>query len=245
MALTQSQYDSIMREYERRREVSRHNAEEARRRVINSIPEYSKIEEAITDTAMKCADRVLEGDQGSVRAMKEEIAGLVDRQKQLLKEHGFAEDYLEEKHVCPDCADTGYTDGRTKCHCLKQAILRFLFSQSNIEDVLRRENFDTLSYDLYTDAECEKMKGIINECRRYADEFGKKYENILLIGSVGVGKTFLTNCMAKEIIDKGHSVIYFTSMRLFDTLSRELFLLLTISEQRTSMLLLRPDFLIY
>ena len=67
------------------------------------------------------------------------------------------------------------------------------------------------------------MKGIIAECKRFADDFGKRYENVLLYGSVGVGKTFLTNCMAKEILDKGYSVIYFTSMRLFDTLSRELF----------------------
>ncbi len=223
MALTQEQYDGIMREYEERRENSRHNAEEAKRIVIETIPEYAQIDKQITDIAMACAGRVLEGDAGAVSKMKEDIASLEKKQEQLLKEHGFADDYLEEKHICPDCNDTGYIDGRVKCHCLKQSVLSLLYRQSNIEDILQRENFNTLRYDYYTDAESEKMKGIIDECRRFADEFGQKYENILLYGNVGVGKTFLTNCMAKEILDKGHSVIYFTSMRLFDTLSRELF----------------------
>ena len=67
------------------------------------------------------------------------------------------------------------------------------------------------------------MKGIIAQCKSFADDFGTKYENILLQGNVGVGKTFLTNCMAKAVLDKGYSVIYFTSMRLFDTLSRGIF----------------------
>lgn len=223
MSLTQQQYDEIMRGYERRRETSRHNAETARRELYEAVPEYAKTEDAITDVAIKSAEAALEGDTGAVLRMKEEIAALVKRQKELLRENGYPEDHLEEKYVCSDCKDTGYIDGRTKCHCLRQAIIGYMYSQSNIEEIMKRENFDTLSYDYYTDSEAEKMRPIINECRRFADEFGKRYENILLLGNVGVGKTFLTNCMAKEIIDKGHSVIYFTSMRLFDTLSRELF----------------------
>lgn len=223
MSLTQSQYDGIMSEYERRRGISRHNAEQARRTVWEKIPQYRQIEDEITAIAMKSAGEVLEGDKNAVSRMKTEIDRLVKKQKDLLGQNGFPPDYLEEKHVCPDCGDTGYIDGEKKCHCLKQAILRLLYRQSNIEEVLQRENFETLRYDYYTDAEYEKMKDIISECRRFADDFGKGYDNLLLYGNVGVGKTFLTNCIAKEILDKGYSVIYFTSIRLFDTLSREVF----------------------
>ncbi len=223
MALTHMQYDEIMREYEKKREVARHNAEEAKRTVEKAVPEYRDIEDKITEIAVECAGKALDGDEAEVARLKSEIASLTARQEQLLTKNGFPADHLQEKYECPDCKDTGYIDGVTKCHCLKQAILRYTYRQSNIEEILQRENFDTLRYDLYTDAECEKMKDIIAECRRFADEFGKRYENVLLYGSVGVGKTFLTNCMAKEILDKGYSVIYFTSMRLFDTLSRELF----------------------
>ncbi len=222
MALTHTEYDRIMREYEQRREQSRHDVLEAKRKVMEKIPQYRRIEEQITDIAMECANRVFEGDTNAVSQMKEQIASLSAMQQKLLTDNGFPEDFLEEKHVCCDCGDTGYIDGK-KCHCLKQAMLRYTYRQSNIEEVLDRENFSTLTYDYYTDTECETMKEIIARCKKYADDFGKRYENILLYGNVGVGKTFLTNCMAKEILDRGYSVIYFTSMRLFDTLSRELF----------------------
>ena len=221
MALTNTEYDRIMREYEIRREESRHNAQEALRTVREKIPQYRETERRITDIAMDCADKVFEGDTEAVNRMRSEIDAITAMQKKLLEDNGFAPDFLEEKHVCPDCKDTGYIDGN-KCHCFRQAILRYLYRQSNMEEVLQRENFDTLRYDLYTDAECEKMKTVISQCRQFAEEFGNNYSNILLYGNVGVGKTFLTNCMAKEILDKGYSVIYFTSMRLFDTLSREL-----------------------
>ena len=223
MALTQMQYDEIMREYESRRERARHNAEVARQEVLKVIPEYGEMEDKITELAVESAKRALDGDEEALKSARSEIDSLIAKQSQLLTENGFPKDYLEEKYTCPDCKDTGYIDGMQKCHCLRQAILRYTYRQSNIEEVLKRENFDTLSFDYYTDAESEKMKGIIERCKRFTEEFDNKYENILLYGNVGVGKTFLTNCMAKALLDSGHSVIYFTSMRMFDTLSRELF----------------------
>lgn len=222
MSVTQPQYDEIMREYERRREQSRHAAEDNKRIVRIKIPEYADIEQKITELAVASAERILDGDKTAADKMKKEMADLTARQTELLRLNGFADDYLTEKHACPDCGDTGYIDGK-KCHCLRQALLRIAYRQSNIEDVLQRENFDTLSYDYYTDTEREKMKVVIGTCRRFADDFGSGYENLMLMGNVGSGKTFLTNCITKEILDRGYSVIYFTSIRLFDTLSREHF----------------------
>ena len=223
MTLSQTQYDEIMRVYERRREDARHAAEEAKQEVRRRIPEYIQIEKQITDLAMESAAKALDGDTKAVAAMKVGIGELTKKQQKLLADNGFAPDFLEEKYICPDCRDTGYINGSQKCHCLKQAMIRYTYRQSNIEEILSRENFDTLSLDHYTDAECEKMKDIIAACKSFADDFGRRYENILLLGNVGVGKTFLTNCMAKAVLDKGYSVIYFTSIRLFDTLSREVF----------------------
>lgn len=220
MALSQTQFDGLMRVYEERRDNARHEAEDNKRKIIQTIPQYREIENRITDLAVACANAVLDGDKAAVSRSRSEKDELIARQKELLAQYGFDEDMLEEKHVCPICRDTGYLETGEKCPCLKKAIRNLMYRQSNIEEILGKENFDTLRYDLYTDAECEKMKVIISQCRRFADDFGSKYENILLYGSVGVGKTFLTNCMAKEILDKGYSVIYFTSIRLFDTLSR-------------------------
>lgn len=222
MPLLTSQYDEIMREYEKRREAARHTVEEHKQEVWDIIPEYKQIEEKITDIAMECAANVFDGDKTSIEKMKSKIEELTARQKELLATFGFPDDYLVPKYSCKDCCDTGYIDGR-KCHCLVQESLKILYKQSNIEEVLKRENFDTLSYDYYTDEEKQKMEVIIDKCKAFTEDFDNKYENILLYGNVGVGKTFLTNCIANELIKKGCSVIYFTSIRLFDTLSQSVF----------------------
>ncbi|MCR5686517.1 MAG: ATP-binding protein [Lachnospiraceae bacterium] len=223
MALTQMQYDEIMRGYERKRDISHRNALEARRKVREAIPEYKDTEDAVTALAMECAEKVLDGDAGALKDIRSRMEEMVRKQKKLLTDNGFAEDCLEEKYECSLCRDTGYTPDGKKCSCLKRQILSLLYHQSNIEEILDRENFSTLRLDIYTDSEREKMEPIIRKCRSFADSFGSSYENILLYGNVGVGKTFLTNCMAKAVLDSGYSVIYFTSIRLFDTLSRELF----------------------
>lgn len=222
MPLTTTQYDEIMRGYEQRRAKARHTYLEHRDEVWEKIPEYKEIEGKITDLAMECADRVLDGDRGAIVTLREEIDALTLRQSELLMAAGYPKDYLEEKYICPDCKDTGYIGGR-KCHCLLQESLKIVYRQSNIEEVLKRENFDTLSYDYYTDEECERMKPVIDRCKAFVSDFDNRYENILLYGSVGVGKTFLTNCMAAELLKRGNSVIYFTSIRLFDTLSHSVF----------------------
>lgn len=222
MSISNSQYDAIMRDYEKKRENSRHAAQEHKEEVYDLIPEYKDIEERITDIAVESARKYFEGDKAAIEEMKRELEDLTRKQKDLLAQFSFPEDYLEEKYVCEDCKDTGYVDGK-KCHCLTREILKVLYKQSNIEEILKRENFDTLSYDYYEDADLDKMRAIIARCKEFTNNFDTKYENILLYGNVGVGKTFLTNCMAKELIDRGRSVIYFTSIRLFDTLSQGIF----------------------
>ena len=222
MPLSTTQYDEIMRGYESRREQARHTALRHKEEVWDIIPEYKQIEDKITDIALKSAGRALDGDKDAIKHLHEEVEKLTGRQQELLNSYGFPADYLEEKYTCPDCRDTGYIDG-VKCHCLRQETLKVLYKQSNIEEILKRENFDTLTYDYYTDDEAEKMKAIIERCKVFAENFGKNYENILLYGNVGVGKTFLTNCIAGELLKAGYSVIYFTSIRLFDTLSQSVF----------------------
>jgi len=149
----------------------------------------------------------------------------------LLSAGGFALDYLDPVYECPDCKDTGYIDGR-KCHCFRQAIINTVYAQSNIREILRRENFDHFSYSYYSDEDISPTTGLsalatarhaVEECHHFIDAFDNKPQNLFFYGGTGVGKTFLTNCVAKELLDKGYSVIYFTAFQLFDILSKGVF----------------------
>jgi len=218
MGLTNAQYDEIMREYDKKRIEASHRLDSKAAQVYEMIPEYSDVEDEIREIAFEYGMKSIGGDENALSEMREKIARLGDKKAELLASHGFSPDYLDPDYSCKDCNDTGYI-GKQKCHCLTQKILQMLYSKSNVGDILEKENFDTLDMDQYTDSEYEIMEPVINKCKDYVSKFDTEYENLLFMGKPGVGKTFLSNCIAKSLLDKGHSVIYFTSVQLFDTLS--------------------------
>ncbi|HOO27470.1 MAG TPA: ATP-binding protein [Lachnospiraceae bacterium] len=229
MALSNSQYDAIMRTYEETKFKNRHLMEERRDEVYQLIPEYQSLDSSIASLSVEQGKKLIMGDPDALIALRKKLGEMSRRKKQLLSEHGFPENYLEPIYSCPDCRDSGYINGQ-KCHCLKQAIIRTLYMQSNMESVLEKENFDKLSYDYYNDSEVELMRSIIGDCKSFVKFFDRSYENLLFYGAVGVGKTYLTNCIAKDLLENGHSVIYFTSFQLFDTLAKYAFRSADLSE---------------
>ena len=147
------------------------------------------------------------------------ISELSFKKARLLKEAGLPEDYLKPVHTCPDCRDTGYIDGQ-KCHCFKQAMISLLYEQSNIREMLQHDNFQSLSYEYYEGEDLSRFKKAVITCQNFIKNFNSDYHNLFFYGTVGTGKTFLSNCAAKELIESGHSVIYFSAAGLFDLLSR-------------------------
>ncbi|MCR5790761.1 MAG: ATP-binding protein [Lachnospiraceae bacterium] len=222
MALSNAKYDAIMRRYNENRIQNERERRERIREVCEALPAYKALSDDISSMTLSYGLRALDGEEGATEEFKKRLRETIEKKEALLASSPFGSHYLDPIYSCPDCQDTGYI-GNEKCHCLKQAIITELYKQSNIADILSRENFSTLSYDYYNDDEIGPMREIISDCRKFADDFGNRYENLLFFGPPGVGKTFLTNCITKELLDKGYSVIYFTSTQLFDTLATYLF----------------------
>lgn len=222
MSITNSQYDALMRKYEEKRIKNRHILEEHRSEVYDLIPEYKQLDSEIGNISVEQGRKLIGGDAGALAVLREKVGIMTARKAELLSDYGFPADYLEPIYDCPDCKDSGYV-GTERCKCLKQEIIRTLYAQSNIESILDTENFDNLSFEYYNDSDVDKMRQIIDDCKAFVNGFNDEYENLLLLGNVGVGKTFLTNCIAKELLSKGNSVIYFTSNKLFDTLAKYAF----------------------
>ena len=231
MALSNSQYDAIMREYGRQQLENQHQLEARRNEIYRVIPAVRELEAEIASRSVAGAKRLLAGDTGALAELREELADLREQKAILIRAKGYPEDYLTLHYRCPDCEDTGWRQGR-KCHCFLRAQMKLLYAQSNLDHVLDQENFSRLSYYYYDSSEiipelgltnADYMRRVVAGCREFAADFDRKKENLLFTGSTGVGKTFLTNCIAKELIDSGHSVIYLSAGDLFEVFSRNKF----------------------
>lgn len=231
MGLSNSQYDSIIREYQKQQLKNKHEQDQRVAAVYEKIPVIKELDELISTSAVRSARQLLDGDKGALKRLREELADVREQKALLLKAGGFPEDFMEMHYRCPDCRDTGYVDGK-KCHCFRQAQMKLLYAQSNIEEVVKRENFQTFSYEYFDDSveipgvgetEAQHMREVVRMCRQYIQDFEKEKGNILFTGTTGVGKTFLTNCIAKELMDMYYSVIYLSANDLFDVFSKNKF----------------------
>jgi DNA replication protein DnaC len=231
MGLKNVQYNRILREYDNRRLKNRHLYEKKQAEVYERIPELKEIDNSIASASISYAKMALLGNDSSVDDLVNHNMELSMRKVELLCENGYPGNYLTPSYDCPDCKDTGYIDGE-KCHCFKQAIVDLLYAQSNIKSVIQRENFDTFSYAYYSDDYVEPTTGlspraniqkVVTTCKNFIQSFGNNYQNILLYGNTGVGKTFLANCIARELLNRAHTVIYLTSFQLFDILEKNKF----------------------
>ncbi|MCM1175848.1 MAG: ATP-binding protein [Blautia sp.] len=219
MSLTNTQYDIILRGYENRQLHNRHELERKTAYVYDHVPGYRELEEQTASISVSQGKKYLSGDAGAMEDLKDMLAGISAKKARLLSEAGLPENYLNPAYTCPDCQDTGYIDGK-KCHCFLQAMITLLYEQSNIQEMLQKDNFQSLSYEYYEGEDLSRFRNAVIICQNFIKNFNSGYHNLLFYGTVGTGKTFLSNCVAKELIERGYSVIYFSAAGLFDLLSR-------------------------
>lgn len=233
MALSNSQYDAIMRAYGRQQIENHHRLEARRQEIYRKLPVIRELEAEIAGRSVACAKKLLESGAGAeaLDQLREDLQDLREQKALIIRAAGYPDNYLELQYNCPDCRDTGLIDGK-KCHCFLKAQMKLLHDQSNLEDVLERENFTALSFQYYDDKEIlpqigmtngAYMRQVVRICKDFIKNFDKKHENLLFTGSTGVGKTFLTNCIAGELMDTCHSVVYLTASDLFEIFSRNKF----------------------
>lgn len=222
MALTNAQYDQILHQYEMKQLNSRRQVEQKLAYVYEHIPGYRDLEDAVAAISVAQGKKLLAGDNDAMEDLRDALAELSGRKAQLLEDAGLPADYLAPVYECPDCKDTGYIDGQ-KCHCFKQSMISLLYEQCNIPEMLQTENFNNLSYEYYEGEDLARFKNAVNTCRNFVKNFNSDYHNLFFYGTVGTGKSFLSGCVAKELIESGHSVIYFSATGLFDLLSKNSF----------------------
>lgn len=208
-----------MRQYEERQTRNRHLQEARLKHIYDTVDGYRRLDESVASVSVAQGKKLLAGDSLALEQLKEQLRLLAADRARLLLQNGYPSDFLKPVYDCPDCQDTGYIRGQ-KCHCFRQAEIALLYEQSNLKKSLEKENFSTLSYDFFTGEELAAYGRIVEKCKNFCTNFKTSYQNLFFYGTVGTGKTFLTNCIAKELIETGCSVIYFSAASLFDYLTR-------------------------
>lgn len=231
MALSNTQYNTLMRRYEEQQIENQHIVMERTKRVYQELPRLAEIDETISSISVAQGKRFIEGDDTALVHLKKQIAALTSEKKQLLLNHGYPADYFTPPYRCSDCKDTGYI-GSQKCHCFQQAAIDLVYTQSNLKQILEKENFKHFSYEYYSKEDINPSTGLsslataqqaVSVCMDFIRTFDSSFANLFFYGDTGIGKTYLSNCVAKELLDSGHSVIYFTAPSLFHIFEKNVF----------------------
>ena len=141
----------------------------------------------------------------------------------------FEEGYLDDSPVCEACGGSGYM-GSQMCECLRELCRQEQKKELTFLNV-GRESFEQFRLELYPDREDPKlgvniravMEKTYQTCRRYAANFSERSANLLFSGDTGLGKTFLSACIARAVADNGYSVMYESAGHLFARLERAKF----------------------
>ena len=188
------------------------------REVYARVPEIRALDGEIAALVPRAAAGAL-GGGASLDELRAKSLELQARRAELLVEHGWPMDYLDGAWDCPRCRDTGYVRGEM-CQCLQK-----LYDQAQAKDLsallgLGSESFD--GFDLsYYDARPDPVSGVSPRaqmetvyglCKDYAQSFGRSRVNLLFRGGTGLGKTFLSACVAREVARQGYSVVYETAV---------------------------------
>lgn len=224
MAYDKKLLAAARRELERERAARADELEERKRAVYAREPRIRAIDRELSATAASVLRAALEsgGDPAAaIEQLRERNLSLQAERASLLGQLGLPGDYLTDKPLCPKCSDTGY-DGSATCSCVRERYARLLKEQLSTVLPIQDQNFSRFNMNYYStrpDARLglsprENMEYNLDECKAYAANFGKDSPNLLLYGSTGLGKTFLSTCIAEAVSARGFSVAYDTAINI-------------------------------
>ena len=224
---------NVMRLYEIIREEELNAQIKRKEEIEKKLPEISDMERNIGKFSVSLAIsslKPMENREEYLKAIKNKIINLRVKKSELLVEYGYNPDYLNIHFRCTKCHDTGFI-GPTKCICYKQKLVQLYYKNSELNTILREHNFDYFNIDFYSTRRVgeepenprKNMEAILSKSMSFIKNFSQSNENLLFYGNSGTGKTFLSHCIAKELLDNGYLVVYRTAAELIQNLKTVMF----------------------
>lgn len=223
---------TLLLEYDQKKRRAELDLESRKQELYVKLPRLQEIETELNNFAINTAKNILKGSLNSLNDLNKKVAQLKAEKEKILKKNNIPNNFLEPYYECSICKDTGYiqveNSASSLCSCLKQKLLDISYNKSNMTN-LNKENFETFNPNIFSDVpEPEKYKinvsprqnmiTIKSKCLEFVENFDNPdTNNLLFTGNTGLGKTFMSNCIANELIQKGKNVLYQTAPVLLET----------------------------
>ena len=188
------------------------------------VPRLRQIDRELKLTMSRAALAVLDREQEpqTVMAQARERCEALQQERQWLLDDHFEDGFLDESPVCPKCGGQGYI-GAQMCECLRELCRQEQRKDLTVLSTGGRDSFESFSLKYYSDqtdlslgaSPRQVMAATLNICQRYARSFSTRSGNLLLSGNTGLGKTFLSACVARAVSEQGRSVVYDTAGSVF------------------------------
>lgn len=234
--------------YENIRLEEQKKLENRRKEIKEKHPEILEFDNLIQKKSLNLSLSILKGiSEEEIKNIREEITDLRFKKYEALVSKGYDPEYLNLKYQCQKCKDQGYL-GNKRCSCYRKKLINLYYKDSDLEETLKTNNFSNLDLSLFSnykisDDKYTPRRNIENIIKYLREEFIPNFnntdENILFYGNSGTGKTFLSCCVAKELLDNGHLVVYRTIDELIKNLREIRF-----NNHELEDLLINCDFLI-
>lgn len=222
----------VAEEYEKLRTDAENKRDLRVKEVYEKFPEIKEIDNKINEIGSNTLNDILKNPdkKGFKEEMHKKFEILKQRRKELMEKNNIPADFDKVIYRCSKCNDTGYVEGQGRCSCFNQSLIDYSYKQSGMNEMIKKQNFETFDLMLFDNKKYNKdktsyenMKNIKNFCEKYVENFDNETTNLCFYGDTGLGKTFMSCCVAKALMDKGKSVIYIRSAKLFKMLDDERF----------------------
>lgn len=209
----------------------RHETEQdfRKRSLYESQPKFLEIENEIRQLGNRTMTARVQGNESEALQCLTKIAALEQARADYLKTLGLPPDYLELHYDCPDCKDTGY-QGTRPCHCFRQAMIDKAFGAFDFGIQAQAENFTAFNANYYSDERNERgdsprrrIVAIRKMMETYCSAFPGDSQNYIFTGPPGTGKTFMSHCVANNLIDRSFDVVYIEAAHLITKVREAIF----------------------
>lgn len=227
----------LLTEYDSKRMREYSDLENRKRNLMETSMEYTNLENDLHLLSLNSLKSMLslsgEAKEQKLKELQEKTNQITSKKAFLLEKLNLPKDYLTPHFECNACQDTGYVNN-TLCSCIKQKIYDIEYNKANIGN-MDHENFQNFNFDIYSDeinpvayhsqiSPRDNIKKIYDISQRFIQNFDSPTEkNLMFLGPTGLGKTFLSNCIAKEILDSGKTVLYQTAPVMLDSIIKSKF----------------------